>query len=164
MLAPGTKATDFMLEDQDGARIRLAAYHGKPVVLFFYPQDGSRGCTKQAAAFRDSYQEFRDLGAVVLGISRDGSESHREFRRQSGLPFPLLTDREGAVAREYGVPRMLGLMPGRATFVLDASGVVRLAYSNNLNMESHRDEALRAVRRLTEQDGKAGGENDEVET
>lgn len=149
MLEPGTRAPDFILEDQDGARIRLAAYHGKPVVLFFYPRDNSRGCTRQACAFRDAYREFRDLGAVLLGISRDDSDSHQQFRSRNALPFPLLTDRDGSVARAFGVPRLLGVLPGRSTFVLDASGVIRLAYSNHVNMESHRDEALSMVRKLT---------------
>lgn len=149
MLEPGAKAPDFILEDQDGARIRLAAYHGKPVVLFFYPRDNSRGCTRQACAFRDSYREFRELGAVILGISRDGRESHQDFRSRNELPYPLLSDPDGSVARAFGVPRLLGVMPGRSTFVLDSSGVVRLAYTNHVNMESHRDEALRVVRQLT---------------
>ncbi len=149
MLQPGTTAPDFILPDQDGARIRLAAYRGKPVVLFFYPRDNTRGCTKQACAFRDSYQEFRELGAVVLGVSRDSSESHTEFRRRHSLRYPLLTDGDGAVAREFGVPRPLGLMPGRATFVIDAGGIIRMSYSNLLDAESHREKALTAVRELT---------------
>lgn len=162
MLTPGTRAPDFILEDQDGARIRLAAYHGKPVVLFFYPRDNSRGCTRQACAFRDSYREFRELGAVILGISRDGSESHRDFRSRHELPYPLLTDRDGSVAREFGVPKLLGVLPGRSTFVLDANGVVRLAYSNNVNMQSHRDEALKALQQLAQSDGQET-DDDEVD-
>lgn len=153
MLEPGTRAPDFILPDQDGARIRLAAYHGKPVVLFFYPRDNSRGCTRQACAFRDSYREFRDLGAALLGISRDDSDSHSDFRSEHGLQYPLLTDKDGEVARQYGVPRLLGLLPGRATFVIDASGVIRFAYVNHIDMTSHRDEALKALRRIVARNG-----------
>lgn len=148
MLEPGTKAPDFMLPDQSGARIRLSAYHGKPVVLFFYPKDGTPGCTKEACAFRDDYAAFRDLGAAVLGISRDSPDSHAAFRNEHGLPYPLLTDEGGRVAAGFGVPRFLGLVPGRATFVLDENGVVRMAYSNMVNARIHSVRALETVRAL----------------
>ena len=148
MLEPGTKAPDFILPDQAGARIRLAAYHGKPVVLFFYPRDNSRGCTKEACTFRDDYSEFRGLGAALLGISRDSSESHAEFRKSHDLPFPLLSDERGEVASKFGVPKFLGVVPGRATFVIDAGGIIRMAYSNMFNAASHSARALEYVHRL----------------
>lgn len=160
MLAPGTKAPDFILNDQAEARIRLAAYHGKYKVVFFYPADNSAGCTREACAFRDSYAEFRELGAVVLGISQDDSSSHEAFRKKHELPYPLLSDPGGAVARDYGVPRPLGFMRGRATFVIDKGGVVRMAHSNLLDSESHRQKALEAVRELAEAEQK---EADHVE-
>ncbi len=153
MLEPGSKAPDFILPDQSEARIRLSAYHGKPVVLFFYPKDGSRGCSRQAVSIRDNYAEFRRLGAAVLGISRDGSASHAEFRSSHDLPYPLLTDADGSVAEQYGVPRPLGLLKGRATFVIDSGGIVRLAYSGLLDLEGHTQRALETVREL------AGGQH-----
>jgi len=139
-----------MLTDQSGARIRLAAYLGKPVVIFFYPKDGSPGCTREACSFRDDYSAFRDLGAAVLGISRDSTETHAEFRKEHDLPYPLLTDEGGRVAHDFGVPRFLGFIPGRATFVLDENGVVRMAYSNMVNTRAHSKRALEAVRSLKE--------------
>ena len=148
MLQPGDKAPDFILPDQSGARIRLSAYHGKQVVLFFYPADNSRGCTREATAFRDAYSEFRQRGAVLLGVSRDDTQSHSSFRQKHDLPYPLLTDADGAVAAEYGVPRPLGFMRGRATFVIDSGGVIRLAHSNLLDASSHQKRALEAVREL----------------
>ena len=148
MLAPGDKAPDFILHDQADARIRLSAYHGKPVVLFFYPKDNSRGCTRQAKSMRDSYAEFRQLGAAILGISRDDAETHTAFRKEHGLQYPLLTDPGGSIAAEYGVPRTLGLIPGRATFVIDSSGVIRMAHNSMLDTESHVTKALEAVREL----------------
>ena len=150
MLEPGTKAPDFILPDQAGARIRLAAYHGKPVVLFFYPRDNSRGCTKEACAFRDDYSEFRSLGAAILGVSRDDSESHAEFRKSHDLPFPLLSDTAGEVARKFGVPKFLGMVPGRTTFVIGAGGIIRMAYSNMFNAASHSARALDCVRSLAD--------------
>lgn len=148
MLEPGAEAPDFILPDQDGARIRLAAYRGKPVVLFFYPRDMSRGCTKEACAFRDAYSELRSLGAALLGVSRDSSESHAEFRERNDLPYPLLTDADGQVARQFGVPKLLGLLPGRTTFVIDAGGVIRMVYNNAFDMTGHSDRALEYVRRM----------------
>ncbi len=148
MLQPGDKAPDFILPDHSGARIRLAAYHGKHVVLFFYPADNSGGCTREACAFRDAYSEFRQLGAVLLGISRDGPETHSDFRQKHDLPYPLLTDADGAVAAEYGVPRPLGFMRGRSTFVIDAGGIVRMSYSNLLDVNGHQQRALEAVQEL----------------
>lgn len=146
-----------MLSDQSGARIRLSAYHGKPVVLFFYPKDGTPGCTKEACQFRDDYGAFRDLGAAVLGISRDSPGSHARFRKEHALPYPLLSDTDGAVAAEFGVPRFLGFVPGRATFVIDANGIVRMAYSNMVNARVHSERALEAVRGLAALP--AGGES-----
>ncbi len=159
MLEPGTKAPDFILPDQAGARIRLAAYHGKPVVLFFYPRDNSRGCTKEACAFRDDYSEFRSLGAALLGVSRDDSESHARFRKAHDLPFPLLSDQDGEVASKFGVPKFLGMVPGRTTFVIDSGGIIRMAYSNMFNAASHSARALEYVRRLTAGDAGQAAES-----
>mgnify|MGYP001236180610 CR=1 FL=1 len=148
MLQPGDKAPDFILSDQSGARIRLAAYHGKPVALFFYPRDGSTVCTREACAFRDNHSEFRELGAVVLGISPDSEASHRRFADRHSLPFSLLVDAGGTVARAFGVPRTLGLLPGRATFVIDSTGVIRAAWSAPFKADAHVRRALETVSSL----------------
>ncbi len=148
MLQPGDKAPDFILPDQSAARIRLAAYHGKPVVIFFYPRDGSKACTREACGFRDHYSELRELGAAVVGISPDSEESHRRFAERHSLPFSLLEDEGGTVARAFGVPRVLGILPGRATFVIDAAGVIRAAWSAPFGAEAHAERALEAVSSL----------------
>lgn len=148
MLQPGNKAPDFILSDQAGARIRLSAYHGKPVVLFFYPRDGSRGCTREVCAFRDHYADLRAQGAAVLGISRDSQGSHRRFADRHALRFSLLVDEGGEVARAFGVPKMLGLLPGRATFVIGAAGVIRDSWSAPLRTEEHAARALSVLKSL----------------
>jgi peroxiredoxin Q/BCP len=101
-LAAGERAPDFALRDQDGALHRLADYTGRTVVLYFYPKDGTPGCTKQACSFRDEHRAILAAGAIVLGVSTDGAESHRRFRAQHALPFPLLVDEGAAVATAYG--------------------------------------------------------------
>src|SRR5918999_702549 len=98
----GSKAPDFTLLSQSGELVRLKDFLGKkPVVLYFYPKDDTPGCTKEACAFRDSFEEFRRLDAEVLGISSDSVESHRSFAMQHDLPFPLLSDGERKVRRLY---------------------------------------------------------------
>jgi len=120
----------------------------KPVVLYFYPRDDTPGCTKEACAFRDSFEEFRRLDAEVIGISSDSVESHRNFAKNHDLPFTLLSDGEGKVRRLYGVPNTLGLFPGRVTYVIDEEGVVRHIFSSQLGMEKHVEEALKALRSI----------------
>ncbi len=148
MLEPGTPAPDFILADQAGARIRLHAFRGKPVVLFFYPRDNSRGCTAQACAFRNSHADIRAAGAVVLGISQQDTESHQKFASDHDLPYRLLTDEGGKVAKLYSVPPFLGFMPGRATYVIDAEGTIRWGWSAMLATSAHAEKALEALRAL----------------
>lgn len=101
-LAAGDAAPDFQLPDQDGTIHRLADYAGRIVVLYFYPRDDTPGCTKQACSFRDTLEEIGAEGAVILGVSVDSAESHRQFRKKHGLNFPLLVDEGAAVASVYG--------------------------------------------------------------
>ena len=145
----GSKAPDFTLLSQSGELVSLKDFLGKkPVVLYFYPKDDTPGCTKEACAFRDSFEEFRRLDAEVLGISSDSVESHRSFAMQHDLPFTLLSDGERKVRRLYGVPNTLGLFPGRVTYVIDEEGVVRHIFSSQLGMEKHVEEALKALRSI----------------
>ncbi|MDP6606110.1 MAG: peroxiredoxin [Dehalococcoidia bacterium] len=102
-LEAGDTAPDFDLEDQDGKRHRLADYSGQTVVLYFYPRDETPGCIKEACSFRDHHDDLLEEGAVVLGVSADGAESHRKFRDKHSLPFPLLVDGETVVSTAYGV-------------------------------------------------------------
>ena len=142
----GDRAPDFALPDADGKEVRLADLRGKPVVLYFYPKDDTPGCTKEACSFRDQYEDFRDAGAVVIGVSSDSGESHKKFAEKYRLPFTLISDRDGAVRKRYGVPATLGLLPGRVTFVIDPDGVVRKVFNSQLAATRHVEEALAALR------------------
>jgi peroxiredoxin Q/BCP len=142
----GDRAPDFALPDADGKEVRLADLRGKPIVLYFYPKDDTPGCTKEACSFRDQYEDFKDAGAVVIGVSSDSGESHRKFTEKYKLPFTLLSDRGGAVRKLYGVPATLGLLPGRVTFVIGGDGVVRKVFNSQLAATRHVEEALAALR------------------
>ena len=139
----GDLAPDFTLPDQTGAPVRLHDLVGrKNVVLYFYPKDETPGCTIEARAFRDSYEQFSAKDAQVVGVSSDSVRSHRRFAQRYDLPFLLLSDRDGAVRRLYGVEKTLGLLPGRVTYVIDQTGVVRHVYSSQLRATCHPREAL----------------------
>ena len=142
----GSKAPNFTLRSQSGANVSLEDFLGRsPVVLFFYPKDDTPGCTKQACAFRDDYGQFGAVDAEVLGISSDSVGSHMRFAENNGLPFVLLSDEGGRVRQLYGVPKTLGLMPGRVTYVIDKKGVVRHVFSSQLAVSRHVEEALTAL-------------------
>jgi peroxiredoxin Q/BCP len=119
------------------------------VVLFFYPKDDTPGCTKQACAFRDDYEQFGKLDAEVMGISSDSVESHRSFASKHDLPFTLLSDEGGKVRKLYGVPTTFGIFPGRVTYVIDEEGVIRYVFSSQLGVSRHVEEALRALQSLS---------------
>jgi len=125
----------------------------RPVVLFFYPEDDTPGCTKQACAFRDDYEEFGKLDAEVIGISSDSVESHKSFAAKYHLPFTLLSDEGGWVRRLYGVPKTFSLFPGRVTYVIDEESVVRHVFSSQLGVEKHVEEALQALHIISSRDG-----------
>jgi thioredoxin-dependent peroxiredoxin len=145
----GDKAPLFSLPDANGEQINLADFIGrKNLVVYFYPKDESYGCTKQACSFRDSYDDFKDAGAEVIGISTDDEASHRSFAARNKLPFILLSDMEGKVAESYGAGRSLGILPGRVTFLIDKKGIVRMAYSSQLNFQKHIDEAVKIIKTL----------------
>ena len=135
MLEVGTKAPDFSLPDQNGEIRKLTDYRGQKVVLYFYPKDMTSGCTKQACSFGELYPQFREKGAVVLGVSKDSVESHKRFEEEHGLPFPLLSDTGLAVIGAYDV-----LKPGkdgkptksliRTTYLIDENGVITKAFGS----------------------------------
>ncbi|MFM7312029.1 MAG: peroxiredoxin [Cyanobium sp.] len=148
-LAPGDRAPLIALEDAQGTMRRSDQLGGRPLVLFFYPKDDTPGCTAEACAFRDSYADLQALGAEVWGVSGDDAASHRRFAERHRLPFPLLVDRGNALRGAFGVPAaMLGLLPGRVTYVIDGEGTIRHTYNNLLDGAAHRAEALEALRRL----------------
>lgn len=142
----GRVPPSFTLKDQDGRNVSLSKYKGKPVVLYFYPADETPGCTKQACAFRDSYEKFKKAGAEVVGISGDDPSSHKAFAKKYRLPFTLLSDEGNRVRKEWGVPAdLFGALPGRETYVLDRNGVVQLVYNNQFQPEKHVDETLKLL-------------------
>jgi peroxiredoxin Q/BCP len=142
----GDTAPDFTLRDQADKPVQLQSLLGKgAVVLFFYPKDFSAGCTAEACAFRDSYEAFQEAGATVVGISMDSVESHQGFAQRHRLPYILLSDPNGEVAKLYGVSSIFGILRGRATYIMDQHGVIRHIFSSRLNMDKHVTEALRIV-------------------
>jgi len=148
-LVVGDKAPAFTLKDQHGATVSLADFNGrKNVVVYFYPKDDTPGCTKESCSFRDQYTAFTDIGAEVLGISSDSEQSHKKFAEKYRLPFPLLADAGGAVRKQFKVPKSLGLLPGRVTFVIDKQGVIRHVFNSQLNATKHVDEAIGVLRSL----------------
>lgn len=144
----GDEAPDFTLPDQEGRPVTLSKLRGQNVVLYFYPKDFSPGCTREACDFRDSYEDFTDAGAVVVGVSGDSVESHKRFIDEYKLPFTLLSDMKGEVRKLYGTYRILGLVSGRYTFIIDKEGVIRHVFSSETDMQKHVDEALRVLKEL----------------
>lgn len=147
-LGVGDCLPSFCLEDQDGEQRTPEMVRGRWLVLFFYPKDDTPGCTIQACSFRDSSAAFQELGAEVWGISGDDAISHRRFATRHGLNFPLLVDRNNSLRRSLGVPKALGLMPGRVTYVVDGEGVIRHIFSNLLDGPAHVREAERVISSL----------------
>ena len=153
MIAPGQPAPDFALESDTGETIRLSDLLGGPVVVYFYPKDETSGCTKQACDIRDNWGEFEELGATVLGISPDSTESHADFRSNHKLPFPLLVDADHAVAETYGAwgekknygRTYMGII--RSGFVIDADGNLA-AVKHNVKADKHREWALAELAKL----------------
>ena len=133
MLAVGTMAPDFTLPDQNGDMHTLSALRGQKVILYFYPKDMTSGCTSQACSFRDLYPQFREKGAVVLGVSKDSVASHKRFEEAHGLPFPLLSDTGLEVITAYDVFKRdkegkpsKGLV--RSTYLIDENGIIVRAF------------------------------------
>ena len=136
MLEIGTKAPEFTLPDQNGKMHSLSDYKGKKVILYFYPKDNTAGCTKQACNFAELMPQFREKGAVILGVSKDSVASHKKFEEKYGLPFTLLSDIERNVIEAYGVWQekknygkvTMGVV--RTTYLIDENGVIVKAFSN----------------------------------
>jgi len=146
-LKAGEKVPDFSLPSQDGKEVRLSdLLRDKNVVLYFYPKDRSQGCTRQACAFRDAYEVFKDLGAEVVGISGDGVDSHQDFSTKFELPFVLLSDKGGKVRKLFGVGTTLGILPGRVTFIIDREGTIRHVFSSQARFTKHIEVALEILK------------------
>ena len=146
----GDKAPDFTLPSQSGEQVRLQDRLGdRVVVLYFYPKDNTSGCTAEACAFRDSYETFTEAGRRGdRGQLRLGGQGTPPSPSRHRLPFTLLADQGGRVRKAYGVPAVLGLLPGRVTYVIDRSGTVRHVFNSMTNIDGHVNEALEVVRQL----------------
>ena len=144
----GDAAPHFTLNDQHGKEFDSKDHIGKkPLVLFFYPKDYTPGCTKEACSFRDSYEEFTEEGAEVIGISADSESSHRKFASTYKLPFILLADTRNKVRKLFKVEKALfNLLPGRETYVINKEGKVIMVF-NSMSASRHIAKALKALKK-----------------
>jgi len=156
-IEPGKKAPAFTLKDDQGNQVKLSDLKGEPVVIYFYPRDDTPGCTKEACAFRDRYQELTDSGVQLFGVSPDSSESHQKFKAKFDLPFPLLVDENHKMAEKYGAWReknmygkkSMGIQ--RSTYLIDANGKVAKVWKR-VKVDGHDEQIIAAVAEL-DQDG-----------
>ncbi len=143
----GDKAPDFTLPLSTGGDFHLADALGKNnIVIFFYPKDQSPICTAEACSFRDAYDQFKQQGAEVVGISSDAAESHKLFAAKHHLPFIMVSDEKQKVRSLYHVPKTGGMVPGRVTYVIDKEGTIKLIFNSQLNASKHVEEALRVLK------------------
>lgn len=148
-IAVGAPAPEFELTDQDGQLHSLEDYRDQWVVLYFYPKDGTPGCTTEACEFRDNVLAFRDMNAQILGVSLDDAESHKAFAEEHGLPFPLLADTDGKTSTAYGVKtRMFGMtVAKRQTFIVDPNGNIAKHYEK-VKPDQHAAQILADLKEL----------------
>jgi thioredoxin-dependent peroxiredoxin len=154
-LAPGESAPEFTAKNQDGKQVRLADFKGSPLLIFFYPKDDTPGCTKEACLLRDEYSKFKKLGAAILGVSRQDEKSHAAFRDKFHLPFDLLADTDGKIAKQFGI----GSMPvvgfyKRQSILLDGNGKV-VRFYDAVDPSKHAHEVLEDLKKLQPPDSKA---------
>lgn len=140
----GSKIPNFSLLDQNGTEFNISEFVGKyNLVIYFYPKDDTLGCTAEACAFRDQYEDYQDKNARVIGISSDSPESHLKFANKYNLSFTLLSDIGGKIRKRFGVPSdLLGLLPGRVTYVIDKQGIVKSIFNSQFNAKKHVKESL----------------------
>ena len=150
MVAVGKAAPGFALVDTDGQQVELEDFRGKKVVLWFYPRDDTPGCTREACEFRDAKHDFDEAGAVIVGISPDGVESHQRFRAKYGLPLILLADPEHQALEAYGVWKervrdgKTSMGVERSTFLIDEEGIL-IAAKRQVQVDGHAAEMLAAI-------------------
>lgn len=147
LLSVGTPAPDLSARDQHGTLRTLREFRGRVVVLYFYPRDGTPGCTREACGFRDSWDRLSAAGAQVVGVSMDSVDSHREFADAHRIQFPLLADTDGRVCARFGVGAHLG-MAERVTYLLDVQGVVRRVFPA-VDPSVHAAEVLSAIEAIS---------------
>jgi peroxiredoxin Q/BCP len=145
----GDKIPNFSAKDSNGNDFESNSIIGKkPVVIYFYPKDNTPGCTAQACSFRDQYEDFKDLGAEVIGISSDSIASHEKFIQKYNLPFILLSDSDKKIRNLFGVKaNLFGLLPGRVTYVADKNGIIQLVF-DSMMASNHIPKALEIITKI----------------
>lgn len=146
----GSAMPQLQLMDQHGQLQSLQTLTaGQVAVVYFYPKDDTPGCTAEACSFRDQYKDFEDAGAVVIGISGDDAASHKKFAEKYRLPFTLLADTQKLARKAFNVPTdLLGMIPGRVTYVFDREGICRGVFRSQTKARQHVDEALQMIQSL----------------
>ena len=149
ILTNGTKAPNFNLPNAKGEMFSLSGLQGSWIVLYFYPRDNSPICTKQACSFRDDMRKLENLGATVVGISVDDGKSHADFAKKYSLPYALLSDKDGAVANQYGALTNFGIikMAKRYTFLIDPNGKLQKSYLD-VNVSKHSQQIIDDITQL----------------
>lgn len=146
-LKVGDTLPNFTAKDTNGTIFDSQNYIGKQsLVIYFYPKDNTPGCTAEACSFRDNYQDFKDLGAEVIGISADSVTSHLKFKSKFKLPFILLSDADKKLRKLFGVENSLIFLPGRETFVADKNGVILMIF-NSMSSKIHIEKALQILKK-----------------
>lgn len=146
----GSTVPLFSLKDQFGNTFQLSSVIGKKnLIIYFYPKDDSPGCTREACSFRDQYEVFNNNDTMIIGISAQSVKSHLQFAQKHRLNYTLLSDEGNKVRKQFGVPsNLMGLLPGRVTYVVNKEGKVVFMFNSQINAEQHVEEALRIIKDL----------------
>ena len=144
----GDAVPSFSLKDQNGKLFKVDGSIEKPLIIYFYPKDDTPGCIKEACKFRDDFESFVNLGAIVIGISGDSVASHKKFEEKYHLPFTLLADTKNEIRKLFGVPKSMILLPGRVTYVVDKKGIVQYIFNSQFNAEKHIENSLKKLKGL----------------
>ncbi|WP_298546864.1 peroxiredoxin [uncultured Aquimarina sp.] len=148
-LEVGDKVPEFSAKTDQREEFFSSEFIGKkPLVVYFYPKNFTPGCIKEACDFRDSYEDFKNIGVEVIGISSDSVKSHERFKNKYRLPFIFLSDEKGNLRKLFGVKASLfGMLPGRETFVIDKEGIIRLKF-NSINASQHLKQAIKKTKEM----------------
>ena len=140
---------DFQAQATSGQQVKLSDLKGKQVVLYFYPKDATPGCTTEGMDFSARFEQFKAANTLIFGVSMDSLKKHESFKCKQAFPFELISDEDGQLRRAYQVPSsMLGLLPGRVTYVIDREGKVAHVFNSQIQAKRHVKEALDVVKRI----------------
>jgi peroxiredoxin Q/BCP len=145
----GDSLPEFSAKNQNGELIHSSSFLGEAFVLYFYPKNETKGCIKEACTFRDEYEDFKELGAEVIGVSADSVRSHQKFATHRNLPFILLSDADKKIRKLFGIKNdFFGLIPGRETFVFDSEGYCVMKFRSQTQWEDHISKAKEKLKEL----------------